>query len=271
MKIAHSTRVVYKNNPLAEVICQLRFERLPDFEDQKIRSLCDSFFTLGYTNVSEELSFGFQQQFGPDGQVIQAPVAIPKIRIHHCTSRDGIWRVSFCPEFIAITCQKYAGWDGFFERVLAVVSTFMDHCVDVNGTRLGLRYRDVIEREAIGLEGVPWHELIQPFLLGPVAPDALSDMQVAQEADVISFMSQTQLKIDDSLLLLQSSVMSSIDGQRQAFLIDADFFHENALGINLVSGPVLLADKLKKLHINAGALFRRCIRERLHHALDPII
>jgi len=269
MKIAASERVVYQNNPLAEVICQLRFGRMGIFSDAKRDLLRNRYVSLGYTNCGEELSFGFQQQFAPDGHSLQAPVAMPSVRIHHCTTTDGSWRVSFCPEFVALTCLKYSGWNEFLPRVLAMAREFVADGTDVSATRLGLRYRDVVEREAIGLEGVPWHELIQPFLLGPIAPNALCDDQSPQETDVVSFMSQTQLRIDDSLLLLQSSIMTSIDGQRQAFLIDADFFHEDALESDLISNSAVLSSRLEKLHTNAGVLFRRGITERLHHALRP--
>ena len=63
--------------------------------------------------------------------------------------------------------------------------------------------------------------------------------------------------------------MSSLDGQRQAFLIDADFFYEEAVETDLFSAPSTLSSRLEKLHINAGGLFRRGITERLHHALRP--
>jgi uncharacterized protein (TIGR04255 family) len=269
MKIAASGRVVYQNNPLSEVICQLRFGRIVDFPDTKRDSLRNRYVALGYTNCGEEHSFGFQQQFGPDGRSVHGPVAMPSVRIDHCTSVDGAWRVSFCPEFIAITCLRYSGWNEFLPRVLDVAREFVTEIVGIKPTRLGLRYRDVVEREPIGLEGVPWHELIQPFLLGPIAINALCDDQSPQEADVVSFLSQAQLKIDDSLLLLQSSLMSSIDGQRQAFLVDADFFHEESLENDLISNSSVLSSRLEKLHTNAGGLFRRSITERLHHALKP--
>lgn len=270
MKIKSSDRVVYSKNPLAEVICQLRFDRIPEFSDSKRSDLLGRYVALGYTNCGEEHSFGFQQQFDTNGNALQAPVAMPQVRINHCTSSDGFWRISFCPEFIALTCLKYSGWDEFLNRMLIMVSEFVPHNPDLKPNRLGLRYKDVVEREAIGLEGVAWHELIQPFLLGPMAPNALNDVQVPEETDIVNFMSQAQLKIDDSLLLLQSSLMSSIDGNRQAFLIDADFFIESDLEAELISDAQLLSSRLAKLHANAGALFRRGITERLHHALNPI-
>lgn len=269
MKIAVSERVMYQNNPLAEVICQLRFGCIGDFSDTKRESIRNRYADLGYTNCGEEHSFGFQQQLGPDGLSLQSPITMPSVRIHHCTTNDGSWRVSFCQEFVALTCLKYSGWNEFLPRVLAMTREFVADGTTVNTTRLGLRYRDVVERETIGLEGVPWHDLIQPFLLGPIAPNALCDDQSPQETDVVSFMFQSQLRIDDSLLLLQSSIMTSIDGQRQAFLIDADFFHEDALEADLISNSAVLSSRLEKLHIHAGGLFRRGITERLHHALKP--
>lgn len=269
MKIATSKRVVYDKNPLSEVVCQVRFERIADFSQEALDTLRGGFSEAGYMNFGQEQSFGFSQHFDANGQTFQPPVVIPQVRVQHGSSEDGFWRASYCPEFIALTCLKYSGWDEFLAKTLIAIECFMKAGVEVKVTRLGLRYKDVIEREAIGLEGVPWNDLIQPFLLGPLAIGALSDGQVASDGEIGEFVSQSHLRIDDGSLLLQSSLMSSLDGHRKAFLIDADFFKEDGMEPQLLSEQQILISSLEKLHANAGALFRRGITERLHHALGP--
>ena len=71
------------------------------------------------------------------------------------------------------------------------------------------------------------------------------------------------------MLLLRSSLLTSIDGSKKAFLIDAEFFYDKNLEIDLLSNRDTLLSRLKTLHENAGALFRRSITERLHDALRP--
>ena len=269
MRIETSERVVYEHNPLAEVVCQVRFEKLGDLGDSETAALQAEFAAAGYPNFGEEVSFGFAQQFGPDGVAAQAPVALPQTRIRHFSSTDAVWRVSVCSEFVALTCLKYSGWGDFLPRLISVSQAFLDKHPEAKPSRLGLRYKDVVEREPLGLEGVPWHDLIQPFLLGPLAPNALATGQTATDADVGNFLSQTLLRLHDAMLLLQSSLLASVDGQRRAFLIDADFYNEGDLELDLLTKPDILTARLESLHANAGALFRRGITERLHHALRP--
>ncbi len=271
MRIETSKRVTYEHNPLAEVICQVQFTKLQDLSDGDKTAIRQALSDIGYTSCAEEVSFGFSQQIvinGPPSP--QAPpIAFPQSRLQHFTTQDNLWRVSISTEFFALTCLKYVGWDQFLPRMLAAIQLFVEIWATVTPTRLGLRYKDVIEREPLGLSDVPWHELIRPFLLGPLAPGALADGQTAKEAEVENFLSQTSLQLEHARLLLQSSLLASIDGQRRAFLIDADFSNEENLESELLAKPAILKARLERLHASAGDLFRRGITERLHHALRP--
>jgi uncharacterized protein (TIGR04255 family) len=269
MRIETFERVVYENNPLAEVVCQLRFERL-EIGPSETAAIQAELVEAGYPHYGEEVSLAFMQQLGPIGQSAQAPVTFPPTKISHFTSADGVWRVSLCAEFVALTCLKYSGWDTFQPRLLGAAAVFLNKHLDAKPARLGLRYKDVIEREALGLDGVPWHQLIRPFLLGPLAPDALADQQTPSDEEVSTFLSQALLHLADAKVLLQSSLLTSVDGQRRAFLIDADFYNEGELESDLLRNDAALTKRLEALHANAGALFRRGITERLHRALRPI-
>lgn len=269
MRIETYERVVYRNNPLAEVVCQVRFEPFEELSLDERAALRDQFGAAGYGNHGESVLIGAPQPMV--GVWIQGatPDQLPRIVVQNFATVDGVWRVTACSQFIALTCTKYTGWQDFKPRLTAAVESFLSRHPDARPTRLGLRYKDVIEREPLGLEGVGWHELIRPFLLGPLAPGALADGQIASESDVGTFVSQALLKLDDASLLLQSSLLNSADGQRKAFLVDGDFFNEGGLESDLLRNPEALSRRLDALHASAGALFRRGITERLHHALNP--
>ena len=100
-------------------------------------------------------------------------------------------------------------------------------------------------------------------------PNAFSEEGYADEGDLASFLSQAVLQLEDCKLLLQSSLLSAEDGNRRAFLIDADFFNENIFEEGFLSDELSLKSRLESLHNNAGALFRRGITEKLHVALQP--
>lgn len=270
MIIESSDRVVYQHNPLSEVVCQLRFKKMQDITDIDKDALREEYLAAGYPNFAEEITFGFVQQIVPNSDTVASPVEFPRIRIFHFSSVDNFWRISVCSEFVALTCLKYSGWSDFLPRLLLASRVFVKKYQNIEPLRIGLRYKDVIEREPLGLNGVDWQELIHSFLLGPLAPNALAPNQTALDGDVVNFLSHTLLRLESAMLLLQSSLLTSTDGERRAFLIDADFYNENEIEPELLRNDAMLAARLDSLHANAGALFRRGITERLHNALRPI-
>jgi hypothetical protein len=60
MPIASHERVIYDNNPLAEVICQLRFDRLSPSWESLDSSLVETFAHLGFTHLSQDDPFSIQ-------------------------------------------------------------------------------------------------------------------------------------------------------------------------------------------------------------------
>jgi uncharacterized protein (TIGR04255 family) len=267
MRIESFDRVVYENNPLAEVVCQVRFQKTGDINEDEVEALKSSFANDGYTDFYQEVSISTPPlPIDVQGSI---RIEIPQVRIHYFSSPDKTWKASVCSEFVALTCLKYSNWDDFSRRLLMLIERFNPMRKEILPKRLGLRYRDVIEREPLGLGHVPWHELVAPFLLGPLLPNALASGQTPSESEVVSTAAQSMLKLDSSMVLLQSALLTSINSERRAFLIDADFFLEDGLSPNLLANPTILKSKLDILHANAGALFRRGITERLHHALRP--
>lgn len=267
MKIAPNERVRYRNNPLAEVLCQVRFSGLENTEALPIEVMQSAFEGAGYTVKTEEQTLGFVLT----GEAGKAPVAsqAPASKIHHFSTSDNIWRFSIHHDFLTLTCTKYQSWEEFLPRMIAGSEILTAHLQEIKPVRLGLRYKDIIEREALGLEGTPWSDLISPFLLGPLTLNALSEEETLDEANIGNFVSQTSLVLDDCKLLLQSSLLTSTDNTRRAFLIDADFFEEPLTNTALLKDKEALKQHLNILHNNAGALFRRGITEKLHGALGP--
>ncbi|HBO1748433.1 TPA: TIGR04255 family protein [Pseudomonas aeruginosa] len=270
MKIAPTPRVVYGKNPLAEVVCQIRFQHL-DLPATALDQLQQSLGGRGYSQRHDESSFNVVIEPVQDG----AP-PVPRIvdggSIHHFSQPGGGSKVSISREFIAFTSTDYRSWDEYLPGLLQAVTDFNHEVGTLAVTRIGLRYRDVIERSVLGLEETPWHELIKPFLLGPLANNALCEDGELDEDAFESQVSQCLMRLDGCSLLLQTSLLTSVADASKAFLIDADFFHEmdsNEECGNAASSSKELVALLETLHSNAGALFRRAITEKLHGALSP--
>lgn len=269
MKIAPSNRVKYAHNPLAEVVCQLRFDRLIELDSNEPTEFQAAISDSAYSIRTVEQPLSLSLHVATTGPVNVPQLPAPPARVFQFANDDSSWRVSLCSEFVAITTNRYESWDEFQPRVLELVDAFAKCYPRATPKRLGLRYKDVIERESLGLTDTPWHELVQPFLLGPLAPGALSDGAPPEESEIGNFLLQSRLKLEDCMLLLQSTLLRSVDGNRQAFLIDGDFFTEDANCQEMLFDAAIFQDALNKLHTNAGALFQRCITGKLHHALSP--
>lgn len=270
MKIAPTPRVVYGKNPLAEVVCQIRFSRL-ELPGTVLDQLQQRLAGRGYSQRHDESSFNVvlepvQAGAPPEHKMVEGD------SIHHFSQADGSSKVSISREFIAFTSTNYRGWHEYLPDLLKAVAELNDQIGTLAVTRIGLRYRDVIERSVLGLEGTPWHELIKPFLLGPLANNALCEEGELDEDAFESQVSQCVMRLENCSLLLQTSLLTSVTDASKAFLIDADFFHEmdcNEECGNAASSPEELIALLETLHSNAGALFRRAITEKLHDALSP--
>lgn len=271
MKISHAEHVQYTKNPLAEVICQVQFQPVDAFDNGLPPKLTSYLNQNGFIEVSEEQSFSIALALASDAPAGAqlTPQQIPTAKVYHVTSGNGLWKASIAPTFFAVSCVKYESWPDFRPRLVNLSDKIFSIVGSVFATRIGLRYKDVIEREALGLEGVPWHELISPFLLGPMSLHSLSEDEVVEDSAFGNFISQSTLALDDCSLLLQSTVLTTPDQSRRAFLIDSDFYVEAKDSTALYQDNNELIQKLEALHNNASSLFRRSITEKLHEALGP--
>ncbi|MDF5776546.1 TIGR04255 family protein [Pseudomonas syringae] len=270
MKIAPTPRVIYGKNPLAEVVCQIRFQRL-DLCNIVLERLQQTLKSRGYSERRDESSFNVviepvQENSPPVPRIVEGD------SIHHFSLSDGSNKVSISQEFIAFTSTNYGRWDQYLPGLLQAMTDFNNEVGTLAVTRIGLRYRDVIERSVLGLEGTPWHELINPFLLGPLANVSLWEEGKLDEDAFENQVSQYVMRLEGCSLLLQTSLLTAVTDASKAFLIDADFFHEmdsNEECGNAATSSKELTALLETLHSNAGALFRRAITEKLHDALSP--
>ena len=126
-------------------------------------------------------------------------------------------------------------------------------------TRIGLRYRNLLNRKELGLsEECGWNELINSDLLGILGVPSLA-------ANVVGASSEVEVglaEVPGALVKLRHALAETEDAD-DVYLIDADFFTTDQRGAEDVIGT------LDSFHTTAGNLFRWVISDRLHAALDP--
>jgi uncharacterized protein (TIGR04255 family) len=259
MPFPETRRVIYRRNPLKEVICQLRFppilriETSPaDFQDM-VRSEFPEFTqnleTLGLTPSSLISRFPLE---------IAQQINLAKSVNYEFSSADGAWKTNLARNFVSLSTKAYERWETFREKLeiplRALIQVYEPHSF----SRIGLRYIDVIQRSRLGLDDVSWSELLRPELLGLMGSRDMADT-------IRAFQSSYELELENERDMVRIVSGFSEDGQdpEKCYVIDSDFF---------TSEPIALGDAMRKLdyfNVRASRLIRWCITETLHTAMEP--
>jgi uncharacterized protein (TIGR04255 family) len=262
-------RVIYRKNPLFEVICQLRFEpillieaELPALFQEHIREQYPSFEQhqkIGSDGDAKELLAALAQQ-PPAAQHLLRALGrqSPERTIYNFVSFDGLWKVTLARDFVALTTTEYERWEDFRARLSAVTSALAEVYRPPFFTRVGLRYRDAIERSKIGLRDAAWAELIRPEILGELAiSELVKDVVEATRSAVF------RLHQFDGSVALRHGLAINADTNETGYLIDADFFTQGRIEVD--DAPTVL----EAFNKQSGRLFRWCITDQLHRAMEP--
>ena len=127
---------------------------------------------------------------------------------------------------------------------------------------MGLRYLNFISRNALGLEGVPFAELIAPCYLGPLSEEDVSEASSARccvDAE-LAIRGGCRVKLHAGPGLVKQNGQ---EDKEIKFIFDQDLYMPGQLPLNLAVGA------LQTLHSQADSIFRGAITKRLHEAMDP--
>jgi uncharacterized protein (TIGR04255 family) len=261
MPFPATDRVIYNKNPLDTVICQVRFppilkidnEMPADFQE-KIRQIYPNF--SDGTEVTLDVKIENQQRI--QVEEFKKLINTKESKNYGFISEDNVWKINITRNFISLSTNKYEKWEDFRGKLEYALNTFIDVYKPAMFTRIGLRYIDVIVRSNLGLGETNWSELIQPHLLGIMASNELNkSIKLYQNAF------EVVLEDKESTVRVITRTVQSVDSEETCYMIDSDFF-----SINKIKNSQLL-DKLNYFNVRAGRLFRWCIKEKLHNAMEP--
>jgi uncharacterized protein (TIGR04255 family) len=259
MPFPEAVRVLYKQNPIEIAICQLRFppilridaEPPAQFQDL-VRAIYPYYqlkpFLPAMAGMPSELANLFPQGL---------PFAQSE-RSHEFMDKSKQWTVTLSRESLALTCTKYERWEQFkrfLEPPLAALRQLYSPPFFV---RLGLRYRDVIRRDRLGLRNEPWKDLLEPWIAGPYG-------SLDVENDIVRTAHQILIRLSDGngSVLVNHGLAEDANTKEWCYVIDSDFSYEDQ------TEDADVAHRLDLLKGEAGRFFRWCIRERLHCAMEP--
>lgn len=207
-----------RNPPLAEVICQVRFDpilmiaqedparfqqlvrhRFPKYEKQQLLTPVRSL------NVPQQ----FELQLGAQS--------------HRFRESDSGAEITLATDFVALTTEHYTEWADF-EASLALISQAMSETYSpVAVTRTGLRYVNKFRPESLELEGID--DLLGLFNASYVGPFKLAEVQRPR-------VFATHLELDggpsETLAIRLVVDPREVGGP---VVLDLDYYHEGYLGL----------------------------------------
>ena len=257
---SNEERFILRCNQLAEVICQLRFPDIliigtkspADFQE----AIRDQFpvYTIRNEASAPKIS-------GTPGnmRVENQPVIIN----HQFASADNIWRINMTTNFISLTCTRYTRWEDFAAMLDKPLAAFIKTYHPAYFSRVGLRYLNFISRNRLSLEQMPFHALIEPAYLGPLAEEDVQEAAVARcGVDVeMAIRGGCRVKIHAGPGLVKQNGQSDNEPR---FIFDQDLFINGNIPVNTSAGA------LHTLHSQAFSIFRGAITDTLFEAMDPI-
>jgi len=257
MKFPKHERVIYEKNPLVEVILQIRMPRNLEIERQlpvEFQKAVRANFPILETRT-EQISFG----------AIPTPEELGRRdtnTLYDFVSKDRNWKLTLGSQFFALATNKYTRWEEFRELSEKAIGWVVEYYNPPLFTRIGLRYKDVISRKRLGLDGVLWRDLLSPAINGVLG----SVEQFDGEAQDISMCHSTaRFIIEGDNVTLNHGLVQNNETGETGYMIDADFSTQAEMEPEISSALGVL----NGFNSRAGRIFRWTITERLHNAMEP--
>jgi uncharacterized protein (TIGR04255 family) len=158
---------------------------------------------------------------------------------------------------LAVTTCRYTKWEDFRENLALALGALIGDYKPAFFTRVGLRYQNLIMRSDLGLDGVPWSQLLEPSIAGELALPNW-EQHVQEFRNIIRCNLPT-----GGAFLLQHGYGNRSGSSEQGYIIDFDFYNDAKTEVN----DGLTAANMLNRH--SGSAFRACISKTLHDKLEP--
>lgn len=253
-------RCEYKNNQLAEVICQLRFPKILSINEKipaEFQEMIRNSFPV-YNVVNET----------PPPRIIGAPGNMqidtpPATKNYHFVSLDKNWRINLTDSFLSLTSSQYTNWENFAKMLDIPLAAFIQIYKPACFERIGLRYLNFFSREKLGLAGTPYSDLFNTPYVG-----MMGDPDIPEEAIIRSnFDSEIALPGGCKLHIHTGPgrvTQNGVQDKELKFILDQDIYMTGNIPVKYSAGS------LQTLHSHAFSAFSDVITDTLHDAMEPI-
>lgn len=254
MLLVDKPRVRFNKNPLIEVVAQFRFALVDDsvHKPETLISIHD--------RVRAELPL-FNKVKSLDIHVNTETQSVEQVEqfVYEFSSLNGEIKLSFDGQALTCITNKYSSKENFFKYIFLFYEALVDILQVSQITRVGLRYKDVIQRSNLGpdLGNANWQELLNDSLIPLLINKDLGD-------SVSGFQNQFIINITENDKLQANCFLAKHSKNKElCFVVDSDFYTEGVMGYDAAK------DFLNRANVYARNFFQWCIKPKLYDALDP--
>jgi uncharacterized protein (TIGR04255 family) len=256
MIFPESERVVYSVDTITEVICQLQFPQVLSIASEPPAAFQEA-IREEYPLYERQSGFGAPPEFAEMLAQFQVQAPGEAVR-HHFSTPDSGRSITLTPQFLAISERSYTEWADFEREIDRGREALEAVYRPAFYTRTGLRYQDLIDPGAVGVDAYPWSELLSPAIAGCLAEPTVA-ARITQDAASVLLKDPDA---DETYIRLQHGLVSSAEEpDNLMYSIDAD--HHTLR--RLEGGSV--RDVLDGFNKEAGNLFRWSTSDLLRDAL----
>jgi len=257
MAFPETPRVVYQHNPLEEVRCDIAFPPILKIDDSPIafQDLIRSELPNFNIKSSIQLPANMPQHVS---RMIGQSIALPGTRAYHFASEDCAWELILTTNRFSLLCRQYRRWEQFRDKLRQSLDSFNQIYKPSFFQHSCVRYKNAIRRIPLGLAGIAWPDLLQPWVIGPLQAQEIS-------GEVQTFQGKCVIRLPGSIGSIEATFT---DGTHQpsnerVFIIESHSYNDEKKGTTDVF------ERLNALHHQTRLFFRWCITDRLHLAMQP--
>jgi len=260
MQVQNTEREIYINNPLEEVICQLRYPTILKIDtppigfQERIRHHYPLFEQTRETTVA--LPLQLVQQLPQEVRETLFPTGVPA---YNFSSADRTWTLTLNRDFLALSCFKYKKWEDFQIQLNLCVEALIEEYNPAFFLRIGLRYQNIIRRKQLGLENIDWSELLNTYVAGEIAAPELRGAIVNTISNVVIDLGSSGGKLRMQHGFITEEPVNAF--KETYYLLDNDLFIDQQTEVKNVF------EILESFRRDNGRFFRWCITERLKNAM----
>lgn len=235
-------RVIYKNNPLENVLIQLKFPTMllidskePEEFQEKIRNSFPYYDSFVNKLSNNEL---------PD----------TKKNYIFRKNQNGNEYIILNRDSISLTTDKYDNWENFKENFKLALDSFESIYNTNLYTRIGLRYTDIISRKKLNNPKCKWNDLINEKYLGFLSGKF--------ENKIFYNKNQYIIRLDNKNNIANiSTSIEKRDYDNNCFCLDTDLSFIGEVKNNEIE------KRINCLHSYSRPIFRDIITKKLHEIL----